>query len=160
VLSGFTQAMLGCVEFAQNIRSRPRLHLNPNAISINQRVFRRARAAKPEMLHPIFSSRAHGNVRFRRMLAGMIHHENLAFAKINQRRGAGRVRAFCQHWGKLFCGKGSVAFFRLLRCTFSRESCRIPWGCKTAGCAGECGMEPTIGLEPMTCRLRIDCSTN
>jgi hypothetical protein len=21
-------------------------------------------------------------------------------------------------------------------------------------------MEPTIGLEPMTCRLRIDCSTN
>jgi len=22
------------------------------------------------------------------------------------------------------------------------------------------GMEPTIGLEPMTCRLRIDCSTN
>ena len=22
------------------------------------------------------------------------------------------------------------------------------------------GLEPTIGLEPMTCRLRIDCSTN
>jgi len=21
-------------------------------------------------------------------------------------------------------------------------------------------LEPTIGLEPMTCRLRIDCSTN
>jgi hypothetical protein len=21
-------------------------------------------------------------------------------------------------------------------------------------------MEPTIGIEPMTCRLRIDCSTN
>ena len=25
---------------------------------------------------------------------------------------------------------------------------------------GEKTLEPTIGLEPMTCRLRIDCSTN
>jgi hypothetical protein len=34
------------------------------------------------------------------------------------------------------------------------------WG--RLGRVGKClrRLEPTIGLEPMTCRLRIDCSTN
>lgn len=73
------------------------LNLHTRSQSINQRVFRRAGPAKPEVLDTIRSPWLLSCFRIASWFGCVVHHEDLAFAQINQRRGAGRVRAFCQH---------------------------------------------------------------
>ena len=73
------------------------LNLHTRTQSINQRVFRRAGPAKPEVLDTIRSPWLLSCFRIASRFGCVVHHEDLAFAQINQRRGAGRVRAFCQH---------------------------------------------------------------